>query len=187
MWLINDEWMIGSDSDCVIGPERTIKAAYIEEYPWHLIKKIPQYLFHILRSQIKSSLLLPNRKPLSRQSVLKQNRLCGAWWRGSSSSLISVWVVQMKGRRWIDREWCPVHRQQLSYLMEVRRGQLARWQGHTRLDVTAVRWGRGEMRDKNGGRSDLLLSHAVTFRGHSQTITTWLPRLQLLLQCCMFS
>lgn len=39
MWLENDEWMMGCDSDSVIGPRRAIKAAYIEEHPWHLIKR----------------------------------------------------------------------------------------------------------------------------------------------------
>lgn len=64
-------------------------------------------------------------------------------------------------------------RQQLSRLMEVRRGQQASWQRGTEgLNNITPRWGRVGMKEQKDGGTDLLLSQAVTFSSPPPTTTT---------------
>ena len=80
-----------------------------------------------------------------------------------SPSLISAWVVRMKGRRWIDPGGVLFIGSSPAHLMEVRRGQLVRRQGRAGTEWHYSKVGEGRDRGKEGGRTDLLLSFTLTF------------------------
>lgn len=86
-------------------------------------------------------------------------------------------------------KWCPVHRQWLAHLMEVRGWQLVRRQGRSRPNGIALSWGLGKMGREKAGEQICCSVWRWPWAHHPQTIIMWLLRLPLLLQqsvldCC---
>lgn len=142
---LENEWMMGWDSERVIGPSCTIRTEYIENCP--SFKQADSSL--VLRNQIEDLYLIdgtragPARRKICqavRSVATRRLSLLFDWRPRGSDEGELIWTVSCSCR------------QQLSRLMEVRRGQQASWQWGTEgLNNITPRWGRVGMEEQKDG------------------------------------
>lgn len=159
---------MGCDSDSVIGPRRTIKTAYIDEYPWHLIKRD----CNICASYSKKSNYILQCFYLingtwGSEHLVKYTRLCTLL---DDKAPPLHWLAPELFRWRVEGELIQAVSCSSAAAQPFDRSQ----EGTASLSAETheTEWlfsdvGEGRERGRERGRTDLLLSHALTFSGPS--------------------